>query len=372
MKKIIIFMIMALAIFTGCGSSGGEGSKTVTRAVSGVSPSDSATGITVSPLNIKWTSEGMNSPIYSLYLGETKDSMAVAGENISGTEYTITTTLKNSTTYYWKVAATDVDGTVESSVMQFTTVSKDEVVSVIPKAVPSYPAQDAADISTTADIIIKWNYSLAVTGYTFDIYTGESADKLALFSSVTGKKQLTVTKLTLESNKKYYWKVITKDTNGNSSESDIYSFTTKKLSTDYSVVATMVKAKDTKATSIEEQTYDKNLSKIYDSSYNTIGYYLTTTPYGDDIKGYAGSCPVLVTTDIEKKITSIQLMTGLSIYKETPSYVQRVIDAGFFNKWNGTDITTAGELKVDTVAGSTLTSRAVINNIKRRVGLLSK
>jgi Na+-translocating ferredoxin:NAD+ oxidoreductase RnfG subunit len=243
---------------------------------------------------------------------------------------------------------------------------------VIPKAVPTYPAQDAADISTITDIIIKWNYSVAVAGYTFDIYTGESADKLTLFSSVTGKKQLTVTKLTFESNKKYYWKVVTKDTNGNSSESDTYSFATKKLSTNYSIVTTMVKAKDTKAAYVEEETYDKTLSKIYDSGYNIIGYYLTTTPYGDDIRGYAGPCPVLVTANIDKKITSVELMTGLAIYKETPSYIQRMTDAGFFRKWNGTDIKTSGELNVDTVAGSTLTSRAVINNIKRRVALLKE
>ena len=58
MKKIIIFMITALAIFTGCGSSGGDGSKIVTRAVSGVSPSDSVTGVAVSALNIKWSRKG--------------------------------------------------------------------------------------------------------------------------------------------------------------------------------------------------------------------------------------------------------------------------------------------------------------------------
>lgn len=367
MKKII-FTLLFLVLIAGCK----ENSAIVesVRLININSPVNEETSIDIKGVNLSWACEGMTSPNFTVYLGEKSDSMTSIADNILNSEYKLTTILKYSTTYYWKVVGVDEKGKVETTVSKFTTAAEGETLSAIPKAVLVYPGNNENDINSISDIIMKWNYSTAVSGYTFEVHIGETRDNLSKIDSVTGKKQYTLSRFGLQSNKKYYWKIITKDTKGNEATSEIYSFNTIKLSTDYSLITTMLKTANSSVVSVEQEVYDSRLSKIYGADSSVIGYYTATTPYGDDIKGYAGACPVLIVTDKDMKIKSVELMTKLGIYKETSSYVQRVIDAGFFNKWNGRGIKEAATLNVDTIAGSTLTSRAVLNNVKRRAALI--
>jgi Na+-translocating ferredoxin:NAD+ oxidoreductase RnfG subunit len=118
---------------------------------------------------------------------------------------------------------------------------------------------------------------------------------------------------------------------------------------------------------IEEKIYDSELSKIYNNKNEVIGYYMTTFPYGKDIIGYAGPTPVLMTFDSTKNIKSTDLLEN----NETPGFITMIYSRGFFNSWNGVNLSKIGSKKVDTLAGATYTTKAVIQNINKRVKMVT-
>ncbi len=128
-----------------------------------------------------------------------------------------------------------------------------------------------------------------------------------------------------------------------------------------------VKEKFGKTAVIEEKIYDNELSKIYNNKNEVIGYYMTTFPYGKEIIGYAGPTPVLMTFDTAKNVKSTDLLEN----NETPGFITMIYSRGFFNSWNGTNLSKVSSKKVDTLAGATYTTRAVIKNIDKRVKMIT-
>lgn len=85
---------------------------------------------------------------------------------------------------------------------------------------------------------------------------------------------------------------------------------------------------------------------------------INTTSTGRDIMGYAGPVPIEVTI-VRGRIASIVPLDN----DETPGFFRKVTDAGLTHRWDGLDVNTALQLKVDGVSGATYSSRALIDNV---------
>ena len=101
-------------------------------------------------------------------------------------------------------------------------------------------------------------------------------------------------------------------------------------------------------------------TEVYDGDRKLLGYAVYSSPASDGIKGFNGATPVMIALDAKKVIKGVYMLPNI----ETPQFAQRVIDAGFFNNWNGLTIKQARKKNVDTVSGATYTSRAVAQSVQ--------
>lgn len=88
------------------------------------------------------------------------------------------------------------------------------------------------------------------------------------------------------------------------------------------------------------------------------GYVVNTATLGKDVIGYADVIPVKVYIK-KNKVEKIEFLKN----KETPKYFARVKKA-LLNKWDGLKTKDAAKLQVDGVTGATLSSDAVIKNVR--------
>ena len=86
-------------------------------------------------------------------------------------------------------------------------------------------------------------------------------------------------------------------------------------------------------------------------------FTITTTELGRNIRGYRGPVPVAVTFS-NGKITAVKPLDNY----ETPSYFRRV--EPICEKYIGLTAKQAATRSVDAVSGATLSSRALIENIR--------
>ena len=91
-------------------------------------------------------------------------------------------------------------------------------------------------------------------------------------------------------------------------------------------------------------------------------YTVNTTSLSQEVKGYNGPTPLVITIekDVVKKIKALE-------NSETPGFFRRVVDCGLLDKWNGKNVDEALNSSVDAIAGATYSSNAVIENV--RLGL---
>ena len=68
----------------------------------------------------------------------------------------------------------------------------------------------------------------------------------------------------------------------------------------------------------------------------------------------------MIAFNTKKVITGVHLLPN----QETPKFVQRVEQTGYFNSWNGLSVKKALKKKVDTVSGATFTSKAVAESVQ--------
>ena len=101
-------------------------------------------------------------------------------------------------------------------------------------------------------------------------------------------------------------------------------------------------------------------TEVYNAKNKLLGYAVYSKPSSNGIKGYAGETPVFIALDKNQVIAGVWLLEN----QETPKFVQRVENAGYFNNWNGLTIKKALKKEVDTVSGATFTSRAVALSVQ--------
>ena len=88
---------------------------------------------------------------------------------------------------------------------------------------------------------------------------------------------------------------------------------------------------------------------------------INTTDLALDIEGYGGITPVKVYIKAGK-VLRIEALEN----EETPKYFD-MVTKGLLKKWNGLPAKTAEKQKVDCVSGATISSEAVIENVRRGI-----
>ena len=94
-----------------------------------------------------------------------------------------------------------------------------------------------------------------------------------------------------------------------------------------------------------------------------IGTVLLSSPYSDDIKGFNGPTPLQIALDNDGKIIEVRVLDN----NETPNFLNRVINAGFLDSWNGLTAEEALNKEVDAVSGATFSSNSIQKSLKARL-----
>ena len=102
---------------------------------------------------------------------------------------------------------------------------------------------------------------------------------------------------------------------------------------------------------------------VKNASGKLIGTVLLSSPYSDDIKGFNGPTPLQIAMDAKGKIVEVRLLDN----NETPSFLNRVVNAGFLNSWNGLTAEEALNKEVDAVSGATYSSNGIKKSLKARL-----
>ncbi|MDX9701898.1 MAG: FMN-binding protein [Candidatus Auribacterota bacterium] len=105
------------------------------------------------------------------------------------------------------------------------------------------------------------------------------------------------------------------------------------------------------------------LSEVFDMEGTLIGYFIATTPYADDVRGYGGAVPLLIGIDAGGKIAGVSFLPNA----ESGGFVKIITAEGVLDSWNGLAVDEALEKEVDAVSGATMTSTAVIESFKKRL-----
>jgi hypothetical protein len=184
-----------------------------------ISPANGATGVATNP-TLSWNaSTGATSYGLQVSTSSSFTTTVVNQTGITSTSYPVSG-LANSTTYYWRVNATNSGGTSawSSPVWSFTTV-------VVPPSAPTLasPANGSATQSITPTL--SWNTSTGATSYGLQVSTSSS-----FTTTVVNQTGITSTSRAisgLSNNTTYYWRVNATNTAGTSAwSSQVWSFIT--------------------------------------------------------------------------------------------------------------------------------------------------
>ncbi len=224
MKNLWKFSLIAFAMLSLVSCEDDDAKNMEPTIPTTLSPANEAENV-AKTITLNWkTSEDPEKTMvkYTLFIG-TKAELTdedIKAKDLAETKYEIT--LNGHTTYFWKVVANDAEGlTAESAVFSFTTDN-----SAPAKSVGSFPAHEAVDVAKT--VAFAWTAATDADGdvIKYDLYVAETnvfadADKKA-----TDITESTFEVADLKAHTQYFWKVVAKDVQAVSVESDVYSFTT--------------------------------------------------------------------------------------------------------------------------------------------------
>ena len=104
-------------------------------------------------------------------------------------------------------------------------------------------------------------------------------------------------------------------------------------------------------------------ASIFDSNNQQIGEAYHTLPAASEIKGFAGTIPMIIGLNNNKQIQGISILKN----NETAAFLERVISTGLLTKWNGKTVDEAANLKVDAVTSATMSSTGIIKSVQARL-----
>jgi len=99
---------------------------------------------------------------------------------------------------------------------------------------------------------------------------------------------------------------------------------------------------------------------ILDEKGKVLGFAMNSSPFCMNVFGYCKQTPVMIITNKKSEIQKVALLSNY----ETLSYVNKLVNNGFFNLWNGKSIKDAKNVAIDGYTGATMTARAVEKNVK--------
>lgn len=178
----------------------------------------------ISTIKFTWKS-AVNTDHYDLYLQNLLDK---SSKTYSATDNQLYLNIKRNTPFSWYVVSRSSSTTVtaQSDTWKFYNAGKGEV------AYPPFPAaltsptfaQEITGVSGKVNLTWIGKSVLAGTIENYDVYLGTTINPPLLKGEVTDSF---LSNVTVSSGQKYYWKIITRDFMGNSSESAVYLFTVK-------------------------------------------------------------------------------------------------------------------------------------------------
>jgi hypothetical protein len=108
--------------------------------------------------------------------------------------------------------------------------------------------------------------------------------------------------------------------------------------------------------------------KVFDEDGKFLGYFLTTSPTCDHLKGYSGPTNIALALDRTGKLIEAKVIHS----EDTPDHVRSVVeDRKFWQSHLGLSLGSPGNPAIDAVSGSTLTSGAISRSIIERLGGLT-
>ncbi|MBC2838543.1 hypothetical protein [Robiginitalea sp. SC105] len=224
MKKVV-FTVIAALVLAACGS---DDSPKVPQAVSLIYPennSECTTGIsrseTTSEVEFRWE-EARYAVRYELTVSNLQTNVT---ENIITSGINASLVLEKGTAYSWYVVARNQSGQDGPAGTTWQFFNAGSALSY-----PPFPAQlknPLSGESVTADendeIILRWDGADAdgdLAGY--ELYFGTDAAALPLFGALGAAQNSQV--VSVASGTVYYWEILSRDAEGNTSRSGVYSF----------------------------------------------------------------------------------------------------------------------------------------------------
>lgn len=144
--------------------------------------------------------------------------------------------------------------------------------------------------------------------------------------------------------------LFTQCTNAQNSENDLPLETLTELKTAFPKAACV-------------ELLDQSYYAVKNAKGKVIGSVLLSSPYSDDIKGFNGPTPLQIALDKKGRIIEVRVLDN----EETPRFLNRVVEAGFLNSWNGKTVQEALDMEVDAVSGATFSSKGIQNSLKARL-----
>ena len=112
---------------------------------------------------------------------------------------------------------------------------------------------------------------------------------------------------------------------------------------------------------------DVNLYNVFDDG-NKIGTIVNTSPFSDEIYGYNSTTPLTIFLNENDRISEVEICEN----RETRGYLNKVINSGYLDLWDGLTPKEAATHNVDAVSGCTFTSIAVAQSLQIKMQDLSK
>ncbi|WP_342648587.1 hypothetical protein [Mucilaginibacter sp. CSA2-8R] len=229
MKKIF-FGALAISFLYGCGGSGGTEPEPTPAAPAKailITPTKNelctqgvVTSATLSTVTLKW-SEAANTESYQVDL-KNLETGALATQTINAT--TLSVQLSRNTPYAWSVTSksTKSSTTSQSETWRFYNSGPATTnYAPFPAELVS-PAIEGVVTAANGKISLTWNGQDVDNDIaTYDVYLGTTNTPSLLKAGLT---LATLTDVAVTNNTYYYWKVITKDSKGNTSDSGTYRF----------------------------------------------------------------------------------------------------------------------------------------------------
>ncbi|QEM10129.1 hypothetical protein [Mucilaginibacter rubeus] len=224
-----IFIILSIVILAACGSKKNDpiaptlGKPVLlTPAQNEVCTQGSVISTSQSTVTLKW-SAAANATSYEVNIKNLSDGTS-ATQTTANTQFDAT--LKRNTPYSWWVTSKAASSTItpQSDTWKFYN-SGPSVINYAPfPAEILAPTMNQVIKATNGKITLSWNGSDVDNDIVnYDVYLSDSASPILLQAKVSDSNLKDVA---VSAAKTYYWKVVTRDSNGNTSVSDIYQFTT--------------------------------------------------------------------------------------------------------------------------------------------------